>query len=183
MILVNDGGIWKEVGGGSLGLTLGAPLGGGFLYGSGFIEQEAHALIIADKSAETSLQWKTSRSSTSGTSGTTDGWANTNAMNNSSHPAAQHCRAYRGGGFDDWYLPASDELNLFWLHLAPGTASTPASFKTGGAQALTVPTYYWSSTEGSAAVARGQRFSDGNQLTSYKDDTTRLVRPVRRLKL
>lgn len=29
------------------------------------------------------------------------------------HPAAEYCANYRGGGYDDWYLPANAELSLF----------------------------------------------------------------------
>jgi hypothetical protein len=31
-----------------------------------------------------------------------DGWANSEAMNNGSHPAAQFCCGLIIGGYDDW---------------------------------------------------------------------------------
>lgn len=180
MIYVMDQGVWKEVGGGKIPY-IGEPFEGGYLLSVDVKPDSIEILIIADKSAEASLQWKTSNTSTSGTSSQTDGWANTNAMNNTSHPAAKYCRDYRGGGFSDWYLPAKSELNLFWLNIAPGNSATPIAFQTGGAQALAVPTYYWSSTENSALTAWRQRFSDGSQNSNGYKDYSWLVRPVRRL--
>lgn len=180
MIYVKDQGIWKEVGGVKIPF-LGDPFEGGYVLSTAIKSGRIEILIIADKSAETSLQWKTANTSTPGTSGETDGWANTNAMNNTDHPAAKYCRDYRGGGFDDWYLPAKDELNLFWLNIAPGKSATPIAFQTGGAQALAVPTYYWSSTGYSVVGAWGQRFSDGTQGNSSGKTTSRLVRPVRKV--
>lgn len=184
-IFIKDQGIWKEVGGERRGPDIGSPFGGGFVL---HWETDAYGLIdvwvIADKTAETSLRWKTATTATSGTSSTTDGMTNTNAMNNSSHPAAQHCKAYRGGGFDDWYLPAKDELNLFWLNLAPGGGGvTPAIFRTGGAQALAgdIYTYYWSSTEDTNTAAWRQSFSSG-ATTGFPKGSNCVVRPVRRLK-
>src|SRR5690606_11616638 len=138
---------------------------GGYVLSTAAKSDRFEILIIADKSAEASLQWKTSLTSTPGTSSETDGWANTNAMNDTTHPAAKYCRDYRGGGFSDWYLPAKNELYLFWLNIAPGNPATPIAFQNGGAQALTVPSYYWSSTESSVVNAWQQRFSDGNQIT------------------
>lgn len=198
MIYVKDQGVWKEVGGGlpkAPGPLRGEPYGGGYALNGFYYEvfgnneiiitggpgADGYLYIIADKSAEALLQWKTFDTSTSGTSSETDGWANTNAMNNTNHPAAKYCRDYRGGGFDDWYLPARDELNLFWINIAPGRSTTPIAFQTGGAQALTVPDYYWSSTQASTTSAWRQGFSDGNQIAGLKTSATRLVRPVRRI--
>lgn len=182
MIYVKDQGVWKEVGGGVKIPAIGEPMEGGFFFGLSVVDSDLYLLIIADKAAESLLRWKTAHTSTAGTSSAVDGWANTNAMNNTAHPAAKYCRDYRGGSFDDWYLPARDELNQAWLNIPPGGTSTPAIFKAGGAQALTTPTYYWSSTETSAVVAMVQRFSDGDQ-TGYSKMNSYLVRPVRRLKV
>lgn len=197
--------------------VIGQAFGGGFYAGKIRYADGDYIIIVAPKSAETSLSHKTANSATAGTSSYHDGLANSDNMNNATHPAAQYCRAYAGGGFNDWHLPARDQLELMYRNLKPDTtanitgsradssnqgdnansvpvggsytAGTPAqtaatAFKTGGAEAFTVPTYYWTSTE-YAAVANSawrQRFSDGTQSTNYKT-TAFLVRPVRRFKI
>jgi len=188
--------------------VIGQPFGGGFYAGKVQQADGVYLVIVAPKAAETSLAWKDANTATVGTASLNDGLANSNAMNNAAHAAAQYCRAYNGGGLDDWYLPAKDELEVCYRNLKPDatanntssgantnsvpaaanyTAGSPAqttaaAFKTGGAEAFTVPDYYWSSTENSATSAWGQRVSDGFQ-TSTNKNTARLVRPVRRLKI
>jgi hypothetical protein len=127
--------------------------------------------IIAALSAE-QAQWKTSNTATTGTGSLVDGWANTLAMITAGeleHPAAGYCRNYTGGGFDDWYLPARNELNLMWTNrslLSLGMTSD----------------YYWTSSQSSANVAHAQYFSNGSQGT-YAKVNQYYVRPVRRIKL
>lgn len=78
--------------------------------------------------------WKTESTTTPGTSSSSDGLANTNAMIDAGadlHPAAQACRALGS----DWYLPAVDELDMLWQN---------RSQILGG---LVGNSYYWSSTE------------------------------------
>lgn len=178
MIYVKDQGVWKEVGGRTL-VAPGDPFGGGFYIGN----YNGHHYIVSDKSAEASLRWKTIASTTPGASSETDGWANTNAMDSATHPAAQHCKNYGGGGYDDWFLPARNELNLFWINIAPGNPSTHNDFKTGGAQALATPDRYWSSTQGgTSSIAWTQEFVNGNQTSNFMNKTNSLfVRPVRKI--
>jgi len=195
----------------------GQAFGGGFYAGKIRYADGDYLIIVAPKSAETSLSHKTANTATTGTSSYHDGLANSNNMNNATHPAAQYCRAYNGGGFTDWHLPARDQLELLYRNLKPDTTAnitgarsesgsygdnansvpvgasyTPgspaqtaaAAFRTGGAEAFTVPTYYWTSTEyaPSTNYAWIQRFSDGFQLGFTKTNAY-LVRPVRRLKI
>ena len=199
--------------------VFGQPFGGGFYMGVMRFSDGDYLIIDAGKASETSLAYKTSDTADSGTASFHDGWANTNAINDASHPAAKYCRDYRGGGFDDWYLPARDEHELRYRNGKPDTAanitgarpdgigshgvnpnSVPAgaaytagspgqtidpSFKTGGAQAFTVSTWYWTSTQyaPNAHNAWIQRFSDGNQANYATRPNTCLVRPVRRVKI
>lgn len=197
--------------------VIGQAFGGGFYAGKIRYADGDYIIIVAPKSAETSLSHKTANSATAGTSSYHDGLANSNNMNNATHPAAQYCRAYAGGGFSDWHLPARDQLELLYRNLKPDTtanitgargesgnhgdnansvpagasytAGSPAqtaaaAFKTGGAEAFTVPTWYWTSTEYApgTSLAWIQRFSDGGQGGDGKAYAYR-VRPVRRLKI
>lgn len=78
------------------------------------------------------------------------------------------CREYRGGGYDDWYLPDSDELNYIYQNLRkPGKISGNSWFWSSSA-------YY----DYSYVYAWGQRFSDGYQYY-YNKDFTYSVRAVR----
>ncbi len=86
------------------------------------------------------------------------------------HAAARYCHKLVYGGYDDWHLPNRYELNLMYTN----RSALP------GLNQSSVSGYYWSSTEyhysGSAWL---QRFSDGFQTYSNKDDS-RHVRCVRR---
>jgi hypothetical protein len=87
------------------------------------------------------------------------------------HPAAAHptiaaavASAYKGGGFNDWYLPSKDELHKLYLNKAV----------VGGFADYD----YWSSTENSALNAWVELFANGYQYLDDKMDAD-CVRPVR----
>lgn len=129
-------------------------------------------LIVSTYNYETSKQWKTTTNFTSGTTSTDDGLANTNAMNNTTHPAAYYCATTMDGvgGVSDWYLPAKNELNMVYA--------------SGGVVGGFCRSNYWSSTEYDGSSSWCQNFSDGTQNSSYDNKTlTYYVRPVRRLSL
>lgn len=98
---------------------------GGFFVGLYSMDGDTYALIVADTSADLSLQWKTSFSGTTpGTDSFINGAANTAAIITDSkvnHPAAAHCADYRGGGYADWFLPAKNQLEIAYRKLKPGT--------------------------------------------------------------
>jgi hypothetical protein len=192
-------------------VPIGDPFGGGFFAGQISTAGTGVAdynLVIAPKSSgeNSSKQWKTSQTSTSGTSSNIDGPTNSANMNNASHPAAEFCEGLTIGSFSDWYMPAQNELEVCYFNLKPTTASndtssgtntnavpsrgsnytagTPAQtaatdFQTGNAEEFATSTY-WSSTEKNATDAFRQRFSDGLQLGSGKTVST-YVRAVRRV--
>lgn len=152
-----------------------------------------HGLIVAPAAtgynSQSTLQWKTSNTSTSGTSSEYDGAANTANMADASHPAANYCAGLSIGGYSDWYLPARYELEIAYYNLKPTTTnnntsfgtnaySVPArgsnyttgdpaqtsvaAFQSGGAEAF-VASFHWSSTEVSSTSAWGLDFHDGFQ--------------------
>jgi hypothetical protein len=92
--------------------------------------------------------------------------------------AAQLCRQYNQGGYNDWYLPSKDELNWMYTNLE---RKSLGDFNLSG--------FYWSSTEINDSSAWIQRFSDGfqegaqrtyNSGDNYKERSY-LVRPIRQV--
>jgi hypothetical protein len=188
---------------------------GGFF--AGFISHTddgvaTHGLIVAPAASgyngQATLQWKTTNTSTAGTTSPFDGAINSANMNNASHPAAQYCEGLSIGGYSDWYLPARYELDIAYENLKPTTTSNNtswginpysvpertvnrtagapgqtsiAAFQTGGAEAF-VAGLHWSSTEPSATSAWRLSFGDGFQFTSNKDNAS-YVRAFRKFAL
>lgn len=166
-------------------------------------------LVVAPVSSglNPSRQWKTSNTSTPGTSSDIDGPSNSSAMNNGSHPAAQFCEGLSIGGYTDWYMPAKNELEICYFNLKPTTRSNNTSsgsninavpsrpgnyssgnpsqtsandFKDTGTEDFPTTEDYFSSTEASAADAWRQDFTDGTQGGASKN-LFRQVRAVRRV--
>ncbi len=125
--------------------AIGSAFQGG--YYAGLISHTAngvatHALIISPKTAGSLLNvaWKSANTTSAGTTSVYDGWANSEAMNNASHPAAQFCRSLNIGGYDDWYLPAAQEWDI--LYRAFKAEATPNGTYSGagfGANPYAVP--------------------------------------------
>jgi hypothetical protein len=203
--------------------NIGDAFEGGFF--AGLISHTAnsvptHALIVAPRATgasgtgytiTTNLQWKTTNSTTTGTTSSFDGAANTAAMVTAgiaSHPAAQFCVNLSIGGFTDWYLPARYELDIAYENLKPTTTSNNTSWginpysvpertvnRTAGDPAQTsvsafqstgaepfVAVFHWSSTEGGGASAWELVFSSGDQFNDTKANLFR-VRAFRKLAL
>lgn len=198
------------------GPNIGGAYQGGFF--AGYISHTAngvatHGLIVAPAASGynggSPLQWKTSNTSTTGTSSSYDGASNSANMNNASHPAAQYCEGLTIGGYSDWYLPARYELDIAYENLKPTTdsnstsygindysvpkrtanrsAGTPAqtsiaAFQSGGAEAF-VADDHWSSTEGSAPSAWRLYFFNGYQYGFTNKNTSYYVRAFRKFAL
>jgi hypothetical protein len=203
--------------------NIGDAFEGGFF--AGLISHTAnsvptHALIVAPRATgasgsgytiTTNLQWKTTNSTTTGTTSSFDGAANTAAMVTAgiaSHPAANFCVNLSIGGFTDWYLPARYELDIAYENLKPTTDSNNTSWginpysvpertvnRTAGDPARTsvsafqstgaepfVAGGHWSSTEGSSTNAWFLNFFDGSQGNGNKSNSNR-VRAFRKLAL
>jgi hypothetical protein len=127
-----------------------------------------HALIVAPAATgatgtgytlTTNLQWKTTTTTTVGTTSSFDGAANSANMNNASHPAAQFCEGLSIGGYTDWYLPARDELEIAYYNLKPTTDSNNTSY---GINAYSVPARGSNYTAGTPAQTTVTAFQTGN---------------------
>ena len=175
-------------------LPIGQEYQGGYF--AGYISQTAngvatHGLIVAPKETgeSSSLQWKTTTTTTSGTSNEYDGAANTASMSDANHPAANFCAGLTIGGYSDWYLPAFYEIDIAYFNLKPTTTSNnndtganpysvpertvdytagnPAQtsvsiFQSGGSQAFVTASEYWTSLQGDATFSYLFSFDDGS---------------------
>jgi hypothetical protein len=199
-------------------------------YFAGYISHTAnsvatHALIVAPVSSgasgtgytvTTNYQWKINGNITPNTLSLFDGRANTDSMITNgiaSHPAAQFCVNLTIGGYTDWYLPASRELEIAYFNLKPTTTnnqtgfginpnavparasnytlSAPprtsvAIFQSGNSQAFAASAH-WGSTEQSPSpttAAFTANFSDGTNAGNLSLKTESLrVRAFRRIAL
>ena len=121
------------------------------------------------------------------------------------YPAGHFCNDLVIGGFSDWYMPATNELEICYYNLKPTTTNNNTSFginsnavparasnHTTGDPAQTSATdfqstgaedftdYYWSSTESSGTTAWLHYFTNGTQYNTNKAASFR-VRAVRRV--
>jgi hypothetical protein len=154
-------------------------------------------------------QWKTTNTNTTGTSSLIEGPTNTANMNDASHPAAYFCTGLTVGGYTDWYMPATNELEVCYYNLKPTTganwtsgtngqnpnavparasnytsgvpAQTSATaFQTGQSQSL-VSEYYFASTQRDSMSSWLQSMSMGYQRYNLVKTSPYRVRAVRRL--
>jgi hypothetical protein len=148
---------------------------GGFYIGTICAASTCYALIVAPNATGCACcQWKTTRTATSGTTSSVDGYNNTyGPMNNATHPAGNWTATRTINGFSDWYLPARDELNQLYVNDG-GATNTNLPAGEGFAADR-----YWSSTEYSATAACYQNFNNGGQNYNSKTFICR-VRAVRR---
>jgi len=96
-------------------------------------------------------------------------------MENTSHPAGNFTATRTIGGFSDWYLPAVEELQVFYDNGASTTAPgdpLPSGEDFAGAS-------YWSSTEVNNVCANTFNFPYGGRANGIKDFSVG-VRAVRR---
>jgi hypothetical protein len=139
-----------------------------------------HGLVCAIENQSAGIQWYNGSYSTTGATGTAigTGSANTTAIIAyygvvETDYAAGLARAYRGGGYTDWFLPSKDELNQMYLNQtminSTATANSGSDFSDGN---------YWSSSESGNGYAFTHYFPSGSVGTITKDDT-RSVRAVR----
>lgn len=170
--------------------VIGEPAGGGFYAGDiEYPDGQWYKLIVADVSADITgenARWKTEGTETPGTDHDVDGAANTAAMVAAGielHPAAAHCVNHRGGDFEDWYMPAIEELYVIRENLSPALSDGPPDFQDGGPQAFSGVEDYWASTQFSNYPGNGWIYNFWNDSASYdgKTETEYRVRPVRRV--
>ena len=169
--------------------AIGEAFGGGFFGGIFLLDGEVFALVVSPKAegeSQIELAWKTKPTASKGARSLRDGFANSEAINTKSHPAAKFCRDLTIGGFDDWYLPSRHEAALMAETLMPGDGYVPEqtlaeAFQDGGPEALR-RSWYWTSTEFGSGSAWLQYFNYGDQ-DNYLKRSRYWVRAVRKCPL
>ena len=140
----------------------------------GYDANVQHGIIAAPIDQSTGIQWYNGSYTVTGATGTAigTGLSNSNTIITSqgataTNYAAGLARAYRGGGYSDWYLPSKDELNKLWINrVVVGLANG-------------VSGYYWSSSEADANGAWYQHLNTGTQSSFYNKYSSSAVRAVR----
>lgn len=143
--------------------AIGTMIAGGVFLGCKLYGTSRYAIIGAPRSSMSGIiSWKTSNTSTANTDSSANGWENTLACiaaGASAHPAAQYARSLSIEGYTDWYLPAIDELMMFW--------SARASISIAERQNQ-LDRYTWSSSQHSTANAWCQDMYTGGVTNSPK---------------
>ncbi len=161
-------------------VTVGQSYGGGivaYIFTSsdpGYVAGQTHGLIAAtsDLYNGNKIKWNNGTNIFTNATETAigKGLVNTNMIittqGNNGVYAAKICKDYRGGGFNDWYLPSINELRkLSQNRLSIG------GFKNH---------YYWSSTETNQSLAVDLLITDPIYVGSYNkevaDDYVRAIR-------
>lgn len=150
-------------------LKLGANYQGGIIFS--LDPGGKHGLIAAAADLSKSTPWWSGTFVATGARSASDGLTNTNAIvstqGNSGSYAAKICKDYRGGNYNDWFLPSKDQLNILYSQKA----------LVGGFS----DDIYWSSTEYDVGSAWVQYFLDGKQwLDNTSDGATVGTRAIRK---
>jgi hypothetical protein len=198
-------------------MQIGDAYAGGFYAGQiGVSSVATYNIVIGPKATAqcgpAGLKWKNSGTDTPGADSVINGPQNTADMvadgSSTVYPAAHFCNDLVTGGYSDWYMPASNELEVCYYNLKPTTqtnntnsgtnpnavpargsnysSGTPAqtsatAFKSGGSEAFSASAY-WSSSKYTPSVnsALNSYFNNGYQGAGYKANST-YVRAIRRV--
>ena len=194
-------------------LKAGDPVGGGFYAGQIRQADGVYVLIVAPKDGgeHDDAPWNGNSRRVENARSFFDGNANTSALLVAGSALADWVVGLALNDYDDWYLPARDELELVYRNLKPTdqdnyvwrsgenpssvpvgypyTADSPAktaaeAFLAGGPEAFDDESHYWTSTqsESTSGNAWGQYFGGGLQGYGHEDYEFR-ARAVRRMKV
>lgn len=141
------------------------PAGGFVFYDKGEFTDGWRYMEVWTSAEEGNHQWKTSNTWTEGTSiDIGSGYANTyTVMSGAEHPAAAIVRSATHGGFEDWFLPSRNELELIYENLIKQ-----------GVGAYTYA-YHWTSSEFGEALASVLYFYNGNFISDNKTTENRVL--------
>ncbi|MDD5570235.1 MAG: DUF1566 domain-containing protein [Bacteroidales bacterium] len=148
---------------------IGESYGGGTIF---YVDATGqHGLIAAPNDQSSGIAWSNITNVAIGASASShiDGLTNTNAIvaqPGHTSSAALTCKNYSGGGYNDWYLPATTELTMMYTHWYVINYFTKTAF-------------YWTSTEYDFSTSWYHYFFTGAESYSAKTNSYR-VRAIRR---
>ena len=160
---------------------IGEEFGGGVIFHLWKDEQDnEHGLIVDRTELDTAYIWSNKKSTMIGTTAqnSKDGLSNSRAIvaqPGHKKSAADLCLNSKNGGFEDWYLPAEEEL-IFLYENRKKVNQTLSEMK--DATILLKTAYYWSSTEDDSKNALLMYFIHGDTGPVNKDDLN-FVRAIR----
>lgn len=159
-------------GGGGGGTEIGALIGGGVVVAVFNDNGVNKALVASLTNLSQFIVWTTTAFQNTLIGPTAqsffDGLTNTNAiiaqtgLAANTNNAAGRARLFAGGGFSDWYLPSTWELNMCYN-------SAAITSRIAGVTPFFNTNFYWSSTEFNAGSVWGQRFDTGTRSTFVKN--------------
>lgn len=185
---------------------------GGYYFGTMLFDGQHYAMVVAPKASEVSAPLSSAYSELPQFPGTLISgrdicsWVLANVSGGASIEAILSATGYNGGGFNDWYLPSTWELELLYRNLKPSTtanntftgsnpysvptgstysAGSPtqtavAAFKTGGAQALIATPYLSATYDVGQGTTNTRNMNTGVEGSSPLDVGT-WTRPIRRV--
>ncbi len=160
----------------SLDMKIGDELGGGILF---HIDKQNKIGLIASKYDLQTTGWYNewyNRSLVTGANNMSDGCLNTqqilSVFSNKTKYAAKSCSEYRGGGFDDWFLPAIDQLQIL-----------RDSRNTNNLKNIVAGGKYWSSTEYDGLSAYGSGLENMSSSSRMGKNNIQPVKAIREIKL
>ena len=165
--------IWEKSPADLCNLEIGDTYGGGIIF---YIDASGCHGLVAVPVNQGQLLWGDGFE-VPGADGTAIGTGNQNTIDivvssTVSGTAAEFCLNLVLSGYDDWFLPSKDELNLMYQNIGQGNALGLGNI--GGFTA----NFYWSSTENGTNGAWEQNFASGLQ-DNYSKVLTLYVRAVR----
>ena len=155
-------------------LSIGDTYQGGIIF---YLDGNGGGLIAAPSDQSTGTTWGCYGTIISGADGIAIGTGSQNTLDIYNTPclaandAADICYTLTLGGYNDWFLPSKDELNLMWLNI--GRYSALGNI--GGF----IQYQYWSSTEFNNNNAWVQDFEFGGQYNRNKANNSYYVRAIR----
>lgn len=153
-------------------LAVGDKFQGGFYIGLWYVGIKAFALVLADKSADSSQVWgSASLSLTSDDSDT-----NTKNMVTAGCPAAIYCANYLEGG---WALPSQTTTKYIYDTVGPNNPLGITDWLAGGPQAFQSQNYWISGEYDSVNAIAFIPFSSPWRIAIIGKTSSRLVRPVK----
>lgn len=110
--------------------TIGTAFGGGFYAGRFALSAKQYALVMAPVAGRSSGMFFSSNIPVTALTSVDDGWTNTAAFSGPQFTVNAWTRALRVSGFDDWYTPSRNELEMLYRAFKPTTAANDTSAST-----------------------------------------------------